>query len=137
MLSPTRTDVPKRFLDWLSGNDAEGRIFLSVVTIHEIEKGIALLERRGMTAKASSLQIWLNGLLSAYADKIIPMDMNVSSVSGRLEAKALAGGYDPGMADSILAGTAQCHTLAVVTNNVRDFQPFGIDILHPDDIAAT
>jgi predicted nucleic acid-binding protein len=53
MLSPTAPDVPVSFLDWLERMDGEGRIFLSAVTIHEIEKGIALLDHKGATAKAA------------------------------------------------------------------------------------
>ncbi len=44
MLSPSRAEASERFLDWLEHADGEGRVFLSVVTIHEIEKGIALLD---------------------------------------------------------------------------------------------
>jgi hypothetical protein len=58
---------------------SEGRVFLSVVAIHEIEKGIALLEHRGATqegatAKAAGLKVWLAGLVATYDDKIIPRD---------------------------------------------------------------
>ncbi len=45
MLSPSRAEASARFLEWLERMDGEGKLFLSVVTIHEIEKGIALLER--------------------------------------------------------------------------------------------
>ncbi len=53
MLSPSRVEAPNTFLEWLERADAEGRVFLSVVTIHEIEKGIALLDSKGATAKAA------------------------------------------------------------------------------------
>src|SRR3546814_4601211 len=66
MLSPARSDVSGGFLDWLERMDGEGRVFLSVVTVHEIEKGIALLDRRGAAAKAAALRGWLSGLVSAY-----------------------------------------------------------------------
>lgn len=45
--------------------------FLSVVSIHAIEKGIALLDHKGATAKAASLKAWLSGPVSTYDDKII------------------------------------------------------------------
>lgn len=51
MLAPSRIEASSRFLDWLERMDREGRVYLSVVTIHEIEKGIGLLERKGATAK--------------------------------------------------------------------------------------
>jgi predicted nucleic acid-binding protein len=55
MLSPVRNTVPALFLDWLEQMDRENRVFLSVVTIHEMEKGIALLDSKGATAKAADL----------------------------------------------------------------------------------
>jgi len=64
MLSPSRAEASVTFLDWLERMDGEGRVFLSVVTIHEIEKGIALLEHKGGTAKAAGLKVWLAGLRS-------------------------------------------------------------------------
>ena len=44
MLAPSRSDVSPPFFDWLERMDAEGKLYMSVVTVHEIEKGIALLE---------------------------------------------------------------------------------------------
>ena len=64
MLSPSAPDVPASFLGWLERMDGEGRIFLSAVTVHEIEKGIALLDRKGATARAAGLRGWRNGIAS-------------------------------------------------------------------------
>jgi predicted nucleic acid-binding protein len=135
MLSPSAPDVPAPFLDWLERMDGEGRIFLSAVTVHEIEKGIALLDRKGATAKATSLRGWLSRLIAGYSDKILGLDTDAALVSGRLEAGAIAGGHAPGMADAIVAGVAQAHDLVVVTCNIRHFLPFGIGVSSPDEIA--
>jgi predicted nucleic acid-binding protein len=59
MLAPSRGEATPDFLGWLERMDADGRLFLSVVTVHEIEKGIALLAQRGAAAKAASLTAWL------------------------------------------------------------------------------
>ena len=115
--------------------DGEGRIFLSVVTIHEIEKGIALLERKGATAKAAGLRAWLSGLIATYDDKILGLDASTAAIAGRLEAKAIGEGYDPGMADAVIAGIAEAHDLIVVTRNARHFVPFGVGVSSPDDSA--
>lgn len=117
--------------------DSQGRIFLSAVTVHEIEKGIALLDRKGATAKAASLKGWLAGLLVGYADKILSLDADTAAASGRLEASASAGGHAPGMADAVIAGTAQVHDLTVITRNVRHFLPFGVSVSSPEDIAVS
>ncbi len=133
MLSPLRTEAPADFIDWVDRTDADGRLFLSVVTIHEIEKGITLLEHRGAGAKASSLKVWLAGLVAAYDDKIIPVDTAVAALAGQLEAKAIAAGHDPGMADATIAGIAKAHDVIVVTRNTRHFQVFRIRALSPEE----
>jgi toxin FitB len=133
MLSPTAKRAPQSFLDWLERMDAEGLLYLSVVTIHEIEKGIGLLEHKGATAKASALKVWLMGLASNYDDKILGIDAVAASFGGQLEAKAAASGHNPGMAYAAIAGIAKAHDLIIVTANTRDFLPFGVGLLSPDD----
>lgn len=64
MLAPSTSEAEAEFLAWLDRMDADGRLFLSVVSIHEIEKGIALLDQKGASAKAGSLKAWLSGLVS-------------------------------------------------------------------------
>ncbi len=135
MLSPARVDASARFLDWLERVDREGRIFLSVVAIHEIEKGIALLEHKRATAKAAGLKIWLAGLVTTYDDKIIPIDAAAAALAGQLEAKAIAAGHDPGMADAALAGIASAQGLTIITYNTKHFLPFGVGVATPDEAA--
>ncbi|HXY58824.1 MAG TPA: type II toxin-antitoxin system VapC family toxin [Methylocystis sp.] len=137
MLSPSRAEAPALFLDWLERMDGEGRVFVSVVTIHEIEKGIALLERNGATAKAASLKVWLAGLVSTYGDKIIGVGALEAALAGRLEAKAISVGYDPGMADAIIAGIAKAHDLCIITRNTKHFLPFEVAASSPDEAAGT
>lgn len=136
MLAPSKEEASADFLTWLDRMDGDGRLFLSVVSIHEIEKGIALLDHKGATAKATSLKAWLSGLVSTYDDKIIGFDAQAAAIGGRLEAKALAAGHDPGMADAVIAGIAAAHELIVVTCNTKHFLPFGIAVLSPDKAAA-
>jgi toxin FitB len=135
MLSPARSAVPALFLEWLERMDGEGRIFLCVVTVHEIEKGIALLGRKGAVAKAAGLKAWLKGLATAYDDKIIPLDASAAALAGQLEAKAISAGHGPGMADAIIAGIANAHGLTIVNRNARHFLPFGVSILLPEEAA--
>jgi toxin FitB len=132
MLSPTATQAPQTFLEWLERTDAAGQLFLSVVTIHEIDKGIALLEYKGATAKASALKVWLMGLVLNYDDKILGIDAVAATFGGQLEAKATASGHNPGMADAAIAGIAKAHDLIIVTANTKDFLPFGVGLVSPD-----
>ena len=135
MLSPSATQTSQPFLDWLDRIDTAGELFISVVTIHEIERGIALLEHKGAIAKASALKIWLMGLTSNYQDKILVIDAVAASFGGQLEAKAAASGHNPGMADAAIAGIAKAHDLIIVTANTKDFVPFGVGLMSPDDMA--
>ncbi len=137
MLSPSRAGASTRFLDWLERMDGEGRIFLSVVTIHEIEKGIALLEHKGSAAKAAGLRLWLSGLVAIYDDKILGTDASAAALAGQLEAKAISSGHDPGMADATVAGIAEANDLIVVTLNAKHFVPFGVSVASPDDLAGS
>ena len=137
LLSPSRAEASPRFLDWLEHMDAEGRVFLSVVTIHEIEKGITLLEHKGATAKAAGLKAWLAGLVSTYGDKIIGFDVPAAALAGQLEAKAITAGYDPGMADAVIAGIAKAGDLRIITCNTKHFLPFGVAVSSPDEAAET
>jgi predicted nucleic acid-binding protein len=133
MLSPVQAEASSGFLEWLERVDSEGRVFLSVVAIHEIEKGIALLEHKGATAKAAGLKVWLSGLVGAYDDKIISIDASVAAIAGQLEARAISAGHDPGMADATIAGIAKSQDLVVVTKNKKHFLPFGISLATPNE----
>lgn len=132
LLSPSSTVASTAFFDWLKEAEQRNELYLSVVTIHEIERGIGLLEHKSATAKASALRTWLEGLSSTYADRILPIDAAVSMVSGSLEARATANGHSPGMADALIAGTAKAHKLTVVTRDRKHFEPFAIDLSVPD-----
>ncbi len=137
MLSPARADASARFLEWLERVDGEGRVFLSVVSVHEIEKGIALLEHKGATAKAAGLKAWLAGLVATYDDKIIPIDAYAAGLAGQLEARAICAGHNPGMADAAIAGIAKARDSIVITLNTKHFLPFGIDVATPDEVVRS
>lgn len=132
MLSPAKAEASPQFLAWLERMDGEGRLFLSVVTIHEIEKAIALLDHKGASAKAAGLRIWLSGLVAAYGDRILVADLSAATLAGQLEAKAIRAGHDPGLADATIAGIAKAHDLVIVTRNTKHFLPFDVGVLAPD-----
>jgi predicted nucleic acid-binding protein len=133
MLAPSRNEASPAFLDWLERMDAGGKLFLSVVTIHEIEKGIALLEHKGATAKAARLKVWLAGLVATYDDKILAVDRAAAALGGQLEALAISAGHDPGMADATIAGIAKAHDLIIMTGNTKHFQVFGVAVVSPEE----
>ena len=103
-------------------------LFLSVVTIGEIERGIALLKNDQDPEFAGALVAWLDTVLVLYGDRILPFDLGASRRWGQLSAVL---GNDS--ADLMIAATALEHGLAVVTRNVRDFAPTGVAVYNPFD----
>ena len=135
LFSPLKVSPDPAFTRWVEEQDRLDAIYLSVITVHEIEKGIRLLEYRGATARAQTIQGWLNGLIAGYGEKILPVDNDVALASGRLEAAANAAGHGPGAADAMIAGTAQVHGLTIITHNLRHFEPFSVAAESPQQIA--
>jgi hypothetical protein len=100
-------------------------VYLSVVTIGEVEQGIAKQQRRD-PAFAERLAAWLDGVLRYHAARILAIDVNVARRWGRLaDAHGHAG------ADLLIAATAIEHGLAVVTRNVRHFERTGVLLINP------
>lgn len=131
-----KSDPTTAFAQWIDKQDALQALHLSAVTVHEIEKGIRLLEHKGATAKAAAIRAWMTGLVAGYGASILPVDADVARVSGELEAVAIAAGHSPGAADAMIAGTAQYHGLAIVSRNRKHFQSFGLAVLEPDQLTA-
>ena len=102
-----------------------GDLFVSVVSIGEIERGIAL-QRRKNAGFASTLAVWLDQVLAAYGDRVLPFDLASARRWGQLSA---ALGHDG--ADLQIAATALEHGLMVVTRNASDFEPTGVAVLDP------
>jgi hypothetical protein len=103
----------------------DSQLFLSVITVGEIERGIALRQRTE-PAFAATLAAWLDQVLSAYGERILAFDLATARRWGLLSASL---GNDS--ADLQIAATALEHGLAVVTRNVPDFRPTGVDVVNP------
>ena len=100
-------------------------LFLSVVSIGEVERGIAL--KKGENPEfALTLTHWLETVLRHYEDRILSVDISVAGRWGQLSAKL---GYDN--ADLLIAATAMEHGLTVVTRNMRHFEPTGVSVINP------
>ena len=109
---------------WISGQRT-GDLFVSVISIGEIERGIAL-QRGKDQSFASMLASWLDQILQVYGDRVLPFDLASARRWGRLSA---ALGH-PG-ADLQIAATALEHGLTVVTRNVSHFEPTGVSFIDP------
>jgi predicted nucleic acid-binding protein len=100
-------------------------IFLSVISIGEIERGIAR-QRAIDPAFSDALAVWLDRVLTLYGERVVPFDLRAARRWGALSA---ALGNDS--ADLMIAATALEHGLTVVTRNVSDFEPTGVAVLDP------
>lgn len=111
---------------WLARQRAN-TLYLSVVTIGEIERGIALQQRRS-PGFASALAQWLDRVLAAYGDRVLPFGLGAARRWGALSA--MLGHHG---ADLQIAATALEHGLTVVTRNGSDFEPAGVPVIDPFD----
>jgi predicted nucleic acid-binding protein len=114
-------------LNWMNNTPNE-RLFLSVITIGEIRKGITKLPD---SKKKYRLTDWLNTLLENYEERIYPIDFAVAESWGSIQGKAENNGTPVASVDSLIAAVAQTHNLIVVTRNEKDFAATNIAILNP------
>jgi len=113
---------------WLENCD-ESDLYLSVLTIGEIRKGIARLEDGD---RKVSIQRWLdNDLANRFEGRILPVDVAVATTWGRMQAEAESRGESMPTVDGLLAATAMVHNLALVTRNEKDFSHSGVRIINP------
>ena len=101
-------------------------LFLSVMSLYEIEQGILLLERRD-PKQSAVLRNWLDGtLIPAFAGRIIAVDATIAMMAARLQIP------DPRpIADSLIAATAIIHGLTIATRNTSDFQGLPLALFNP------
>ena len=124
--------VPEQTLrEWMERNSA--RLYLSVITVAEVEDGIARSVRTGAHVKARRLGEWLETVLHLYGSRIIPVDIPTARRIGSLADHARGAGHDPGLADLAIAATAAIRGYMVLTRNLRHFAPLGITAHDPFD----
>jgi len=113
---------------WVESIDQEN-IFLSVVAIGELKKGI---EKLPESRKKKDLISWLeNDLLVRFGERIIPLDLPVMLVWGTMVAELEKAGTPLPAIDSLLAASASQRGLTLVTRNTKDFDPAGIPLINP------
>lgn len=108
-------------------------LYMSVVSVAEIQGGISKLRRDGATQRAREMQTWADDLLDTYRERVLDLDLETARALGDLLDHARASGRDPGFADLALAATAKAHGLVLMTRNQRHFRDLGIEIIYPFD----
>lgn len=110
---------------WADSVDA-GELFVSAITIHELEIGVLLAERRD-PPQGALLRAWLNShVLPAFAERVLPVDTAVAQRSARLHVP-----NPQPLRDGLIAATGLVHGMTVVTRNVIDFIASGVSLLNP------
>lgn len=119
-----RPDRAPKVAAWLRGK-AEQDLFLSVVTLGEIERGIRQQETRD-PGFAHDLRSWLDQTIMLFSDRLLSFEAEDARIWGRLSAEIGHTG-----ADLMIAASALRHGATVVTGNVSDFAPTGAAVENP------
>ena len=107
----------------------EELLFLSVLTLGEIRKGVVLLPR---SARRTSLEAWLSkDLPLRFSGRILDIDQEVAHRLGQISGLASAKGVNVPVIDGLLAATAIQHNLTLVTRNTRDVAATGVTLFNP------
>jgi len=126
----TRRKPEEKVVRWLERVE-ETRLFLSAITIGEIQRGVARLPE---SARKTELLAWMNnGLLERFRSRILPLDEQTLFLWGSLTARAELAGQPMPVMDSLIAASALQHNLILVTRNVTDFMPCGVQLFNPWD----
>jgi toxin FitB len=127
--APSRPVSPA-LVEWMDTHSAS--LFMSAVTVAEIEDGVAKLRREGATRKSADLTAWLDTVLHLYGDRILAFDAATARIAGALSDRARGLGHAPGLADIIIiAATAQHRGLTILSRNLRHLEPLGVAAVDP------
>ena len=101
-------------------------IFLSVVTVGELRRGVELIRYRGDIPQAKLLERWLEELLTEFGESILDINHDIAQLWGRLRVP-----HPQNALDKQIAATALIYDLIVVTRNLKDFSGTGVQLLNP------
>ncbi len=129
VLSEVTKPIPEaRVLEWLDGLD-EDRTFISVISIAEIRRGVALMDAG---RKRDALAEWLaTDLPGRFENRVIAVNEPIALAWGDLMGLAKRSGRGFSSMDGLIAATAIVHDLTIATHNTKDFEGFGIEIVDP------
>ncbi len=127
LFDPKRASEAAPVVQWMRDHDP--LLFLSTITLAEIEAGILKLKREGKDARSRQLTALRDGLIADFGDRLLPLNVEVALAVARLAEAARPTVIE--LTDLIIAATAKVHGLTVLTRNVRHFRPTGIAVLDP------
>jgi toxin FitB len=127
MLDPRRGQHEPALLGWLDRNGAS--VFLSVMTITEMDSGVFKLRREGKAARAEEIAQLVSAILASFGDRVLPMDIDTARHLARISAETYQ--QPVALPDLIIAATAARHGLTVLTRNMKDFARLSVNALDP------
>lgn len=119
-----RPDRAPQLTQWLRSKP-EDALFLSVITLGEIERGINQQQKKNPEF-ATDLRGWIDRTTLLFSDRLLDFGAEDARIWGRLSARLGHSG-----ADLLIAATALAHGATIITRNVKDFEPTGVDIENP------
>jgi tRNA(fMet)-specific endonuclease VapC len=124
----TRRKPDESVIRWVESMDEE-KLFLSVIAIGEIQRGI---ERMPESHRKSELLAWMNnGLIERFGERILALETQTMFCWGSLTARLENAGRPMPLMDSLIAATALQNNLILVTRNVTDFLSCGMQVINP------
>ena len=106
--------------------EGDNRMYISVVTVGELRRGVESIRHRGDDSQAGKLEKWLEVLLAEYRDHILGIDTDIAQLWGLLRVP-----HPENALDKQIAATALIHGLTVVTRNDKDFLGTGVPVINP------
>ena len=122
-----RHDADPRLKGLMDAVD-EKDLFISVISVGELVKGVSLL---GEGRRKKELLAWIGALEHSFADRILSVDQETAHIWGEVTAKARKIGKTIPACDGLIASAAIRHGLHILTRNSSDFEPTGVLILDP------
>ena len=124
----TRRRPEQKVIRWMESVDEE-KLFISVITIGEIQHGI---ERLPESHHKTGLQVWMNNdLVKRFEQRILPLDMPAMFLWGSLTAHMESTRQPIALMDSFIVATARQNNLIIATRNGTDFLPCGVQVINP------
>lgn len=127
MFDAKRQQYEPELISWMRRNGAS--LFISVMTVGEMDKGILKLRRTGKTERANEVAVLIAEILATFSDRVLPVDLATARHLAQLVEETHQ--RQVALTDLIIAATAARHGLVVLTRNMKDFGRLSVRAVDP------